>query len=145
MEAAFGGAELGLAAAETAVAAWMVIAMRLGMIAAAGGDPGRAETAELRRMVVEKVYAFSEAGTAALREWSALQGELTEYALFLWGAAARGRPPDAGELGELAERSALHGLRLATSTIGASAVALAPVHRKATANARRLARRRARG
>jgi hypothetical protein len=138
VQAAFHLAEVSLKAGEMTVAAGTVIGARMGVIAAAQNDPLNADHAELGRMLPEKLGAFSEAGTAVMEEWWSLQREIGNYLLYLGRAMTVGRLPLPSELFELVERTSIHGTRLATSAIGAADVALAPLHKKATSNARRL-------
>jgi hypothetical protein len=143
MKAAFDLAEVSLKAGEMTVAAGAVISVRAGMIATAQQDPLNADHVELGRMVPEKVKAFSEAGAAAVEELWSLQRDIADYMLYVARTMTLGRPPARpSDIVEFAERSVTHGARIATTAIGAAAVTLAPLHEKATSNARRLARRR---
>jgi hypothetical protein len=144
MQAAFDLAEVSLKAVEMTTAAGAVIGVRSGVIAAAQHDPVNADHAELRRMLPEKVKAFSEAGVAAAEGWWSLQRNVGDYMLYLGRAMTIGRPPLPSEVVELVERTSLHGTRLVAGMIGSAGGALAPLHKKATANARRLARRKRR-
>jgi hypothetical protein len=144
MQAAFDLAEMGLKTGEMTAAAGAVIATRLRVLAEAQQDPRKADRAELGRMVPEKIKAFSDAGAAVIDEFWSLQRDVGSYMVYVGRAMMTGRPPLPGEMLELAERSSIHGTRLATAAIGAAGVALAPIHKKATANARRLARRKRR-
>ena len=143
MQAAFDLAEVSLKAGEMTMAAGTVISHRAGMIATAQHDPLNADHAELGRMLPEKVKAFSEAGAAAVEELWSLQRDIGDYMLYVARAMTMtlGRPARPSDVAEFAERSFTHGTRIATTAIGAAAVALAPLHKKATSNARRLARR----
>jgi hypothetical protein len=141
MEAALLLAEVNLKVGEMTVAAGAVIGVRMGVIAAAHHDPFNADYVELGRMVPEKMRAFSEAGAAVVEEYWSLQGDVGNYMLHLGRTMMAGRLPFPSDLVELAERTSIHATRLATSGVGAAAVALAPLHKKATSNARRLARR----
>jgi hypothetical protein len=108
---------------------------------AAQRDPLNADHAELGSMLSEKVPAFSVDGATVVEEWWALNRDVGDCMLYLGRAMTTGRPPLPSDVLELAERTSAHGARLASCTIGAASVALAPLHRKATSNARRLARR----
>lgn len=141
MQAAFDLVEVSLKAGEMTVAAGAVIGARMGVIAAAQNDPLNADHAELGRMISEKTRAFSESGAAVVKEYWSLQRDVGDYVLYLGRAMMAGRLPLPSELVELAERTSLHATRLATSAVGAAGVALVPLHKKATSNARRLARR----
>lgn len=127
-------------AAETAAATGAVMTTRLRLLGAAAVNPMRADHAELGRMTPEKVVAFSQAGAALAREWLAINRSAGETMLLVSKVMLSGRPLQPIDALRLAER----GTRHATRAVGASARALGPVHRKATANARRLARKRRR-
>jgi hypothetical protein len=141
MEAAVLLAEVNLKVGEMTIAASAVIGVRMGMIAALQHDPFNADHAELGRMVPEKMRAFCEAGAAIAEEYWSLQRDAGNYMLHLGRTMMAGRLPLPSDLVELAERTSIHATRLATSGVGAASVALAPLHKKATSNARRLARR----
>ncbi len=106
---------------ELAVAAPAVVAHRLTQMARAGLAPGPADHAELQRMTLEKVAAFQQG-------WMAMWLEAWRWPWSLWSHGLPGARPPRGSAWE-------PWLRVA-------AAGLAPVHRKATANARRLGRRR---
>jgi hypothetical protein len=117
-------------AAELAVAVPQVVAHRMTRMALAGPHPSPRDRKEFARMVAEKNEAFAEAWQAM-----ALHGALAQQAFgaslvasFL--AVARGRRPSPA-------RSVA---QLQHATLGVLGKGLAPVHRKAVANARRLAR-----
>jgi hypothetical protein len=137
-------AEVSVKTGEMAAAAGTVIGRRVALMAAAAQDPLAGDYVELGRMVPEKVQAFTEAGAALFDEWWALQRDVGEYMMFVGRALVSFRPPLPGEMLELAERTSVHGARLAASAVAAAGVAIAPLHRHATANARRLSRRRRR-
>jgi hypothetical protein len=139
MKAAFDLAEVTVKALETVSAAGVVIGARAGVIAAAQQDPLNADHAELGRMLPEKVTAFSQAGAAIAEEWWALQRDVGNYMLYLGRSMTRVGLPLPGDVIEFAERTSAHGARIAASPIGSASVALAPLHKTATANARRLA------
>ena len=105
--------------AELAIAAPQVVAHRSARMALAGLQPSARDRKEFHGMVAEKQAAFVQSWTAMLAEAWRLQQQL---ALGAW----RGAPPMAA--------------LLAPWQIAAKG--LQPVHRKATANARRLARTR---
>jgi hypothetical protein len=141
VEAAVLLAEVNLKAAEMTVAAGAVIGVRMGMIAAAPHYPCNADRAELSRMVPEKIRAFSEAGTAVVEAYWSLHRDVGDYMVCLGRTMMAGRVPLPSDLIEMAERTSIHATRIAASGVGAVSVALAPLHKEATANARRLARR----
>jgi hypothetical protein len=129
-------AETGGKFAEMMRAATDVVDSRTRTMAAATRNPLTADYHELGRMVPEKVEAFSASARAAADDFQALQSE----SLAQWQAfgqiALRGRPPTAAELARLTARSA----RIIDRAAQAGGKALAPVHKRATANAKRLKR-----
>jgi hypothetical protein len=64
--------------------------------------------------------------------------DASEQASHLGSLTLGGRPLKAVDLAPLAERWLAHGVRMMTRTMETGALALAPVHQQATANARRL-------
>jgi hypothetical protein len=107
--------------AELGLAVPVVMAHRLGRMALAGPHPGARDRREFAAMVVEKQVAFGQAWMALLAE--SLRWQQGLALSLLTGASPR----------EHATRAASAMARLAGS-------GLAPVHSKAVANARRLAR-----
>lgn len=110
---------------ELAWAAPQVVAHRLGRMALAGPNLSERDRREFTGMVVEKQLAFVQAWTAMLA--AALRWQQTFVLSLLSGASW--------------DQHRAHALSAAAQ---AAAGALAPVHRKAVANARRLARTRLR-
>lgn len=100
---------------ELAVAVPLVVAHRLTRLALAGPLPSARDRREFHRMAQEKVHAFWQSWFAM--GWAAL--EALQQAWMAWLGGARVPLVDAGAI------------------LGRG---LAPVHRRATANARRLAR-----
>lgn len=130
-------AETGLKLAETAQASQAVVKSRSATIAAAARNPLAGDYAELGRMVPEKVAAFTEAGIAA---WGDLQW-IQAQALGNWQMLARialaGRAPTTAEASAITART----VGMAKRGARAGGKALAPIHRGATSNARRLRRK----
>jgi len=126
---------------ETLSASQEVIAKRTDMMQ----SPLTADYVELSRMVPEKVEAFSKAGVAVATEWWAMQAECFAEAQHIASLAMRGRPPSLHEWGTLASRNAAHALRMMERGAALGASALAPIHRSATGNARRLRKNEGRG
>ncbi|MDO5289864.1 MAG: hypothetical protein Q4F13_09570 [Pseudomonadota bacterium] len=112
-----------------------VVAMRLGRLLGAGPLPGPAEQQEIYRMGAEKVAAFGESWLAmAAQSWAAQQ-RLAQWWLGTWWRVALGgwtNPPSVNHLLAHTQQHLLHAW-LDTATHG-----MAPMHRRATANARRL-------
>lgn len=106
----------GVRATELAIAVPQVVAHRLTRLATAGPWPGSRDRREFHRMGSEKVAAFHESWTAMwLQAWRAPMQFGMSLMGWWWWPA----------------RIAEHGLK--------------PVHRRAVANAKRLARERLRG
>lgn len=125
------------ALAETVTASHAVISRRSAIFGSAVQSPASADHAELSRMMPEKMKAFGASGASMGRDMMAIQSALMHEAMQLGMMAMTGRLPGAGAL---AERGA--NLAVNTMTLGAAmgARSLAPIHRAATANARRLKR-----
>jgi hypothetical protein len=109
-----------------------VVAHRLGRMAAAGAQPNARDRKEFKQMGAEKVAAFYESwaamGTAALRaQQSMWLSAMRRAALAPWSAA---RPVS------LLPSPAT----LTAHTLRVMSEGLAPVQRRATANAKRLGR-----
>jgi len=118
------------------VAAPQVIAHRLGRMATSGPMPSAEDQREFVGMVVEKPMAFAEGWQAMLAAGARAQHEWwTSWsrALMTPGAAS---PAQAVQLLHDASHDGLHaGLDMLSRGLG-------PIERKASANARRLARKR---
>lgn len=118
-----------LALQETLLASQAVIARRSELIADAASNPAEADFAELGRMVWEKGPAFALAGMAWAKDWQALQTAWAGQMLDMVRVATGGAPSTRGT-------ARLN--RAAARAMGAGGRAIAPLHRAATANARRL-------
>ncbi|WP_404713801.1 hypothetical protein [Sphingomonas sp. MMS24-J13] len=140
MAASFQLAQTGVRMVETLSASADVIASRGATIGAAMRSPRDADHAELGRMIPEKLEAFSRSGSAIADAWWAMGSAWMDEAQNLTSLSMRGRVPTIGELAALSDRAAAWSL----GTVEAGALlgydAVAPIHRKATANARRLKR-----
>jgi hypothetical protein len=117
-------------AAELAVAVPFVVAQRLARLAAAGPHPTARDRREFRRMVDEKGPAFAASWLAMWAEGWRLQQQLA------WSFARTWWAPWLGSRGPGADRL------VRNAVLRAWGSGLAPLHRAATANARRLGRRR---
>jgi hypothetical protein len=120
---------LGAQAIELAFASPQVVMHRLTRVALAGASPSLSDQQEFHRMGAEKVAAFHES-------WHAMLGELFRMNLALWSSPWRWAATST---------SGLHALRLASrhaerTTLAVLGAGIAPVHRRAVANARRLRR-----
>ena len=107
-------------AVELALAAPQVMAHRLVRLALAGTSPSARDRREFHRMGAEKLAAFYESWNAMFLALLRAQLTLTLAPYQFWWSAGRGR-------------------RAGLAILGAG---LAPIHRRATANARRLRRQR---
>ena len=118
-------------AAELAWAVPQVVAHRLARIAAAGAKPTLRDRKELTRMVAEKHAAFGESwqamGLQALHAHQSLAATLARAAL---------RPPSPRRK-NAANLFALQ-LQMQQAALAVLGKGLAPVHRRAVANAKRL-------
>jgi hypothetical protein len=146
---------LGWKTLQMSAAAAQVIAMRTTRMAAHGPNPNAADRREMHRMGAEKVDAFSRAGlalaTGAVPLMAGMAQQAWKTGLELAAAstrlaASRSLPQTLASQRRLAD-TLMRGAA-ATSQGAASKEtarlahrALAPVHRKATANARRLAKK----
>lgn len=115
-------AQLALKTGEMLWASSQVIPLRLGRMAAAGHAPSKRDRAEFARMGPEKMQAGAESLFAVA---VALQQMQLQWWMRLWQPWLR---PAASLPG------------FASQVAGLQAAALAPIHRAATANARRLTR-----
>ena len=146
---------LGVKTLQMSAAAAQVIAIRTTRMAVAGLNPTASDQRENSRMVSEKVDAFSRAGqaiaTGALPLVASMAGQAWRTGVDLLTAstqlaASRTLPQTLARQRKLADtlmRSApaVHHGAASTATAQLAHRALAPVHRKATANARRLTKK----
>lgn len=130
-------AAVGLKYGEMMDASAHVIHSRCGSIADAVRNPFEGDYAELGRMVPEKVDAFSRAGQAAFADLCAIQTDILANLIHLGRIAAARRLPTSAETDRIARRSS----RVNARASAAAGKMLAPVHRRATGNAKRLRRR----
>ena len=141
--------------AELAIAAPQVIAHRTARMLAAGVNPSAADRAELSGMCTEKVQAFWESlfamGVQTAKSQQECARAVAMQSLRLWttpwwlpamrpGAASLA--PLQREIVRAAKTSSSRRKRAATQIVAAP---VKPVHKRATANARRLARKPKRG
>lgn len=133
-------ADAGLKFGEMLGASAVVVGSRCGTIAAAARDPLQGDYAELGRMVPEKMDAFSRSGRSVMADICSIQSDAVSNWLQLARIAAAGRPPGSTEAARMASRSS----RMNARACAAAGKAIAPVHRRATANARRLKRKKPR-
>jgi hypothetical protein len=139
--AGFSMTNTGVRAFETLGASTEVITARTKIIDAALRSPLTGDHAELGRMVPEKVDAFSQAGSATVAAWWGAQSMWMGHTQHLSGMAMRGRLPTPVEVADLGQRMAALTLESIEATARLGSATLAPVHRKATSNAKRLKRK----
>ena len=116
-------------AAELAVAVPQVIAHRLTRLARAGPAPSARDRREFQRMGAEKAAAFAESWNAMARQTLEATPTLASAFLRAFWSPARAR---------VAAKSATRQVGHAVTAIVRAG--LAPVHRRAVANAKRLSR-----
>jgi len=117
-------------AAELAVAVPQVVAHRVTRMVIAGPTLSERDRKEFNLMVAEKKTAFAEAWQAmAMQTLRANQTLVASFLRSIWSVSPRRRPT----VGRVA-------VQLHSAALGIFGKGLAPVHRKAVANAKRLAR-----
>ncbi len=117
-------------AAELGVAAPQVFAHRIARMGLAGPLLSERDRKEFQRMFAEKNSAFTEAWAAMAKETvRAHQTLAASYVRSFWSPAVRAKTSAGSVMAELHD-----------AAMGVFGKGLAPVHRKAVANARRLAR-----
>ena len=121
-------------AAELALAVPQVVAHRVTRIALAGPKLSDRDRKEFQRMVAEKNAAFIESWSAMARHAALANQALASSIFKSFLSEARGKRPSAAASAAQLRRAAL-------SVLGKG---VAPVHRRAVANAKRLRRTRLR-
>jgi hypothetical protein len=120
---------------ETMTAAQAVVGERQKMIETAISDPLGADHAELGRMVTEKAVAFGAVAASLSSDWFAMQrdwnAQVAEVSAMMLGQVPGPRK---------AQAMMARGQRLGSAALASSVRAMAPIHRAATANQKRLAR-----
>jgi hypothetical protein len=119
---------------ELACAAPFVIGHRVARMAVAGASPSPLDRAEFALMANEKTTAFASAWQAMGAQVFVASQSLGLSAMRSWTAAASGRPRSLGAASAEWNRAML----------GVLDKGLAPIHRTAVANAKRLAKPRSR-
>ena len=146
---------LGVKAMQMSTAAAQVIAIRTTRMARHGLNPNAADQREMKLMGAEKVDAFSRAGqalaTGAAPLLAGMAGQAFKTSLDLFNASAhlaasRTLPQTMVRQRQLADAlmrgaSTTHHGAASTATARLAHRALAPVHQKATANAKRLTKK----
>lgn len=125
---------IGVRALETVHGAGEVVAQRMHVIMEATRDPLNGDYAELGRMIPEKIEALSQSSLSMLTDMLAIQSQMMS-AWWHWRAALlSGQAASPTAWSEASIRSR----RIARRLTGSGGRALAPVHRRVTANAKRL-------
>jgi hypothetical protein len=125
-----GARSLATKAAELAVAVPQVVAHRVTRMALSGPKLSLRDRKEFERMVAEKNAAFGESWNAMAAEAALAQRKLAASFFRSFLSIAKGRKP----------APAVSAGQLHKAALGVLGKGLEPVHRKAVANARRLAR-----
>ena len=128
---------LSRAATQMAVAVPQVIAHRVGRMIGAGPLPSGRDQQELYLMGAEKVAAFQESWVAMSWQTLAAQQQFSLWWMQTWWKVAMGgwlNPPSLQHLSSGAQQ------RLLASLFDVAHQGIAPGHRRAGANARRLGR-----
>lgn len=118
---------------ETMSAAHTVVGHRSKTIETALNNPFGADHAELGRMVSEKGTAFGAAGASLARDYVALHADLSAQATAMLKMMMGQLPGPRASL-----TMVNHSQRLGSAALASSIRALTPVHKAATANAKRL-------
>jgi hypothetical protein len=115
---------------ELAIAVPQVVAHRVTRMALAGPKISDRDRKEFQMMVIEKQVAFAQAwGDMAIQAFRANQALAASMVRLFFAPFLLKKPS-----------SALVAAQVQNATIGVLSKGLAPVHRKATSNARRLAK-----
>lgn len=122
---------------ETLSATQAVVEHRTKTIETAMNDPMHADMVELGIMVSEKSAAFGAAGMSLSNDWFAMQREWTAQINDL-SAMMLGKMPSPGKAQAMMNR----GQRLGSAALASGVRAMTPIHKAATANQRRLGRKR---
>jgi hypothetical protein len=123
---------------EMLTASRTVIASRMGSMAGAARNPWGGDHVELARMVPEKVSAFSDAAHSLSKHWSAVFVLASEHVSQANSIIFGGRFQSPAELCQMSSKATALATNMIASTLESGSVALAPIHRQATSNAKRL-------
>jgi hypothetical protein len=126
--------------ARTAAASLEVISARSDKIGSAMRSPMTGDYVELSRMVPEKVEAFSAVATVIAQAWWKAQGDLLDSMSRTASAGVSGRWPTPFDLFRTGSDVSYDVLKTMEGASRLGRDALAPIHKTATSNARRLKR-----
>lgn len=138
MKVGFGMVGTSMRAGEMMMASGSVVGARMTLMGSAVRSPADGDYEEIGGMLNEKVIVFSQVGQALLDQWVAMLTDTTEQAHRFGRLAFGGRSFGASDLSGFAEDWLAHGTRMMARTMETGGLALAPVHERATVNARRL-------
>ena len=122
---------------ETMTASHAVVGHRSKTIESAMSDPMGADYVELGRMVSEKSAAFGAASASLSRDWFAMQRDWNSQAMAM-SQMMIGQMPSA----RAAQAMIVRGQRLGSAALASGMRAMTPIHRAATANQKRLGKKR---
>jgi hypothetical protein len=122
---------------ETLTATQAVVGHRRKTIEAAISNPMHADYVELGRMVSEKTAAFGEAGASLSKDWFGMQRDWNAQAVAL-SKVMMGQMPGP----RAAQAMIVRGQRISSAALASGVRAMTPIHRAATANEKRLGRKR---
>ena len=122
---------------ETMTASHAVVGHRSKTIESAMSDPMGADYVELGRMVSEKSAAFGAASASLSRDWFAMQRDWNSQAMAM-SQMMIGQIPSA----RAAQAMIVRGQRLGSAALASGMRAMTPIHRAATANQKRLGKKR---
>lgn len=126
---------------KTVSASQDVISARTDILRSMMQSPMTADYAELSRMVPEKIAAFSLSGNAMMHAWWNGQADYLTLASRLASHSMSGRMPTPVDMARLWTDISLGALRAMENGSRLGRDALAPIHKTAAANARRLKKR----
>ncbi|HEV2043215.1 MAG TPA: hypothetical protein VGR05_00920 [Sphingomicrobium sp.] len=122
---------------ETMTASNAVVGHRSKTIETAMSNPLGADYVELGRMVTEKGAAFGAASASLSRDWFAMQRDWNAQGVAV-AAMMMGQMPGP----RAAQAMMARGQRLGSAALSSGVRAMIPIHRAATANERRLGKKR---
>ena len=122
---------------ETMTASHAVVGHRSKTIESAMSNPMGADYVELGRMVSEKSAAFGAASASLSRDWFAMQRDWNSQAMAM-SQMMIGQIPSA----RAAQAMIVRGQRLGSAALASGMRAMTPIHRAATANQKRLGKKR---
>lgn len=127
-----------------AMAAGQVITHRMAMGAAAFRDPSKADPLEFTRMFTEKALAMAAANQVLVLRSVEMAQSMMRYAMAeaaMVAAALANTPKASASGGDWYQRAFTQYMAMGSLATRAQGAVMAPLYRKAGANARRLSRR----